>query len=163
MTSMLDGDRDGTTYEHDVDYQRLNDQMRRVFDAICDRQWHSLSELSATTGDPEASVSARLRDLRKVKFGGWRIESERFSGGWFRYRLAGKNELAEVEQVVRRNSLRFRVAAAEQTVDAVKQLAQRARAISSGARAVVYVADLEAALGIAPDVHPHKLGQSGDE
>lgn len=88
-------DFDGETYDHDEDYQRLGAQMRRVFDAMASGDWVTLRGLSRVTGDPEASVSARLRDLRKAKFGGWEIRREKRiaepSGRvlWI-YRLEGK-------------------------------------------------------------------------
>lgn len=42
----------------------------------------------------------------------------------------------------------------------VLELIARARAISDGDRMTVYVADLEAALGLRPDVAPSKIGQN---
>ena len=83
-------DFDGRTYEHDRDYQRLGAQSKRVFAAITDGHWHTLSSISGRTGDPEASVSARLRDLRKGKFGRWKVERRNLGRGTWQYRLAGK-------------------------------------------------------------------------
>lgn len=60
---------DGATYDHDRDHLRLGAQAQRVVDLMRDGQWRTLSEIATATGDPEASVSARLRDLRKPKFG----------------------------------------------------------------------------------------------
>jgi hypothetical protein len=59
---------------------------------MLDHQWHTLADL-ATTGDPEASVSARLRDLRKPKFGGFHIERRYVSAGLWAYRLLAADEL----------------------------------------------------------------------
>lgn len=50
--------------------------------------WTTLAALSASTGFPEASVSARLRDLRKPKFGGHSIEKRRVGRNQFEYRMA---------------------------------------------------------------------------
>lgn len=36
---------------------------------MADGKWRTLQEISEITGDPEASVSARLRDLRKFEHG----------------------------------------------------------------------------------------------
>jgi hypothetical protein len=47
---------------------------------MIDWEWHTLSELHILTGDPEASVSARLRDLRKKKFGGYDVLRRRVLG-----------------------------------------------------------------------------------
>ena len=61
-----------------------------VFDAMRDGQWRTLEAISMSTGAPQASVSARLRDFRKEKFGGHHVERRRMKelGGLFEYRLA---------------------------------------------------------------------------
>ncbi len=90
MTPTLpDGHRDGQTYEAEFDYERLNGQMRLVYWAMSDQRWHTLSDIAVETGFPEASISARLRDLRKKRFGGFTIERERHPKikGLFLYRL----------------------------------------------------------------------------
>jgi hypothetical protein len=81
------GHRDGTTYEAPLDFNRLNRQSKIVAMAMLDKQWHTLPELSAITGQPEASISARLRDFRKKRFGGHTVERKRLTGGLFAYRL----------------------------------------------------------------------------
>ena len=83
----LDGVRDGVTFQAHLDLNRLNAQARRVFDFMSDYQWHTLSEISEATGDGEASVSARLRDLRKERFGGFLVNRRRENGLFF-YQLA---------------------------------------------------------------------------
>lgn len=85
-------DFDGETYLRALDHERLAAQLLRVGHIVADGKWHTLRELSSRTGDPEASVSARLRDLRKRKFGGFTVERERLPGkdgksGLWRYRL----------------------------------------------------------------------------
>jgi hypothetical protein len=72
--SFADADQDGAPYDRTRDHLRLSAQGQRVRDLIADGVWRTLSEISEATGDPEASVSARLRDLRKPKFGSHRIE-----------------------------------------------------------------------------------------
>lgn len=76
----LDGHRDGATYDATQDYARLNKQARRVFNAMSDGMWRTLRQIADTTGDPEASVSARLRDLRKQRFGAHTVEARRVAG-----------------------------------------------------------------------------------
>jgi hypothetical protein len=82
-------DHDGETYDRAADHVRLNAQTLRVFRAMRGGQWLTLRELSNVTGDPEASVSARLRDLRKLKFGAYAIERRRVlrGRGLFLYRM----------------------------------------------------------------------------
>jgi hypothetical protein len=91
------GDRGGTTYDREFDYTRLNRQAQDIWRAMMDMRWHTLRGLSRETGHPEASVSARLRDFRKERFGRHRVERERLSGGLFRYRLIPNLEMAETE------------------------------------------------------------------
>lgn len=84
---------DGITYRHEFDYERLGAQLRRVYLLMRDGHWRTLSEIAAHTGDrSEAAVSARLRDLRKAKFGGFTVEHRRRGApklGLWEYRLGG--------------------------------------------------------------------------
>lgn len=83
-------DPDGATFDPTLDRARLNRQAQVVFDLVKDHQWRTLREIAAATGEPEASISARLRDLRKVRFGGWIVDRRRRgdpSCGIFEYRL----------------------------------------------------------------------------
>lgn len=54
---------------------------------MTDGQWRSLYEISQLTGDPPQSVSARLRDLRKPRFGEYQVNRRNVSGGTFEYQL----------------------------------------------------------------------------
>lgn len=85
----LDGPRDGDTFDSSQDESRLNIQMRRTWAVLSDHQWHTSAELEERVGDSWASVGARLRDLRKPKFGGHSIEKRRIPGanGLWEYRL----------------------------------------------------------------------------
>lgn len=79
--------RDGATYDHPRDGARLSRQHTRVFDLMRDGRWRSLAAIAAATGDPEASVSARLRDFRKPRFGEHGVERRHVADGLFEYRL----------------------------------------------------------------------------
>jgi hypothetical protein len=83
------GDRQGETYEPDRDRDRLNRQMRDVFLAFTDGRWWTLRDLAERTGHPEPSISARLRDLRKAKFGGHIVEKRYVAHGVWEYRYGG--------------------------------------------------------------------------
>lgn len=90
---------DGETYEPEIDEVRLTGQLERVFNAMSETPgWWSLEGLGdriyKDTGhrDTPAAISARIRDLRKPKFGRYLVERRRESGGLFRYRLGGKGE-----------------------------------------------------------------------
>jgi hypothetical protein len=52
-----------------------------------DGEWRTLSEISQTTGDPQASISAQLRHLRKPRFGSFRVEREYRGNGLYVYRV----------------------------------------------------------------------------
>lgn len=81
------GDRSGVTYEPQRDRKRLNKQAIAVFQFMQDHEWHSLKDISEATGAPEASASARLRDFRSEKFGGFTVDRRHISKGLFQYRL----------------------------------------------------------------------------
>ena len=87
--SQTSPDFDGETYDRALDHKRLTGQLGKVYDALSDHCWYTLAQLARKTRAPEASVSARLRDLRKKKFGGFNVVSIRLSsnGLWW-YRLA---------------------------------------------------------------------------
>lgn len=78
---------DGHTYEPSHDYARLKGQLQRVATLMGDGKFRTLHEIATAAGGTEASVSARLRDLRKPKYGARDVQRERVSGGLFRYRL----------------------------------------------------------------------------
>ena len=65
---------DGNTYDHEADHDRLAAQLRRVYLLMLDDEWHTLAEIARRTNDPQTSVSSRLRDLRKEKFGAHTVE-----------------------------------------------------------------------------------------
>jgi len=90
------GDRDGETYSPPRDRDRLNRQARLVYLAILDDRWHTLPELASVTGQPEASISARLRDLRKPRFGGHIVERRYAGNGLWEYRYAGLSDAPQV-------------------------------------------------------------------
>lgn len=86
---------DGETYNADVDGARLFRQLSRVRTFMRSGEWRTLAEISAAVGSPEASVSARLRDLRKEKFGGYLVERRRrglAARGLWEYRLGVTRE-----------------------------------------------------------------------
>lgn len=77
-------DRDGETFDRKRDGARLNKQATDVFNLMRDGEWRGLRDIAAVTDHPEASVSARLRDLRKV---GYTVERRNLGGGLWQYRV----------------------------------------------------------------------------
>ena len=81
---------DGDTYDRAKDYRRLDTQMGRVYRFVCDGAWYTLDEIKAVCGGTDSSISARLRDFRKEKFGSYTMESRRKTGappGTWEYRV----------------------------------------------------------------------------
>ena len=79
---------DGPCFDPVLDQQRLEGQMDRVFKCLEAGDWLTLGELGERTGDPEASISAQIRHLRKARFGNHIIvKQRRGEGGLWEYRL----------------------------------------------------------------------------
>ena len=70
-----------------ADHVRLTHQHERVFVVMRDQRWRTLKQIAREAGAPEASVSARLRDFRKAKFGAHDVERRRVTQGTWQYRL----------------------------------------------------------------------------
>jgi hypothetical protein len=72
----------GVTYDPDRDFDRLHKQLARTWRVMVDGRVRTLAQVAAATSalredngfDSEAAISARLRDFRKAKFGGHRVE-----------------------------------------------------------------------------------------
>ena len=58
----------GETFDVELDGKRLGEQATRVFTQMKSGEWRTLRDISTATKSPEASVSARLRDLRRAGF-----------------------------------------------------------------------------------------------
>lgn len=85
---------DGDTYKHERDGERMSSQYERVFNAMKDGRWRTLWEIQTDTGDSITSISARLRDMRKDRFGGHKVERAYMAGGIWEYRLLVAEEAA---------------------------------------------------------------------
>jgi len=92
----LGADFDGETYIPELDKVRLTGMLGRVYEVMKDGNWHTLRQLSEKVRGSEASVSARIRDLRKEKFGGFEVERRRgllnYSTHYYRL-IVGQTEL----------------------------------------------------------------------
>ena len=82
---------DGATYEPEEDQARLSGLLGRVHELMKDGAWRGLQEIAGACKGTESSVSARLRDLRKERFGSHQVERRRQPGGFFEYRLRGRD------------------------------------------------------------------------
>jgi hypothetical protein len=64
-------------------------QVSRVLFVMIDGDWRTLEEISSLTGDTTPSISARLRDLRKPKFGSYFVERRKVHENLYEYRVMG--------------------------------------------------------------------------
>ncbi len=62
---------------------------KRVLDFMSDHAWHSLDEISRAAMCSPTGASARIRDLRKARYGGHSVECRQVSVSVFQYRLKG--------------------------------------------------------------------------
>lgn len=81
----------GSDYEPELDDIRLAGQMLRIWCLMKDEKWRTLGDIEEATGDPQASISAQLRHLRKKRFGEHTVLKQRVLGkeksGLFEYQL----------------------------------------------------------------------------
>ena len=78
---------DGITINDERDNGRLQAQLTEVRLLVTNMGWWTPGEIARATGYPEASVSARLRDLRKARFGSFNVERKYVSRGLWAYRV----------------------------------------------------------------------------
>ncbi len=86
---------DGVTYEPEHDEGRLFPQLQAVVAVIADGHWRTLEEIADLVGYPQASISARLRDCRKDRWGARLVDRRRRGDtdrGLFEYRLVPVEE-----------------------------------------------------------------------
>jgi hypothetical protein len=79
----------GATYSPTQDKERLTRQLDRVRHLMLDGKWRTLREIADAVQGGEASVSARLRDLRKFPHL-QHVERRRVTGGLWEYRVTAQ-------------------------------------------------------------------------
>ncbi len=82
----------GADYDPDRDDIRLTGQLRRIWEIVIDGRWYTLKDISIRTGDPEPSISAQLRHLRKPRFGSHIVEREYIANGLYNYRVLSREK-----------------------------------------------------------------------
>ena len=81
---------DGDTIDTARDDARLRCQLGAVQSLMADGQWRTLADIASQCGYPDTSlpgISARLRDLRKRKFGAHAVERRYLHDGIWQYRV----------------------------------------------------------------------------
>lgn len=86
---------DGSDYLPERDNERLTRQHDKVFNLMKDGEWRTLDEISEAIKEPQASISAQLRHLRKARFGGHTVNKVYQGNGLFKYQLIVKNILVK--------------------------------------------------------------------
>lgn len=87
LTEALPRRFDGETYSHEHDGKRLSAQYDTVFNLMKDGKARSLEDIGAMTKFPQQSVSARLRDMRKLRFGSHTVQRKNMGDGLWLYTL----------------------------------------------------------------------------
>jgi|TARA_R110000787_G_scaffold260053_1_gene365312 hypothetical protein len=78
---------DGSDYTPELDDERLDKQIDRVKKACRSGVPMTLAAIAKETGDPEASISAQLRHLRKEKHGSHSVDKIYVSHGLYLYKV----------------------------------------------------------------------------
>ena len=81
----------GAEYDPVRDDARLTGQLLRIWRVVRDGAWRTLAQIASATGDPEASISAQLRHLRKERFGQHEVEKTHLGQGLYHYRVIPNN------------------------------------------------------------------------
>lgn len=78
---------------------RLDSLRERIRECLRSGGWWTLRELETVVGGHGTGVSAKLRDLRKPRYGGHTIEAERVCAGLWRYRMVPQPRVSVGEQM----------------------------------------------------------------
>jgi hypothetical protein len=79
----------GVDYDESRDKDRLTGQIKRIYDLMRDGKWRTLKQIEDATGDPPASISGQLRNLRKSSFGSHTVDRKYLGDGLYAYRIGG--------------------------------------------------------------------------
>lgn len=70
------------------DLARLSSQSKKIEAYMLDGQWRKLKDIAARVGASETGASARIRELRLPKFGGYTVECRHVKNGLHEYRIS---------------------------------------------------------------------------
>lgn len=85
----------GSDYQKELDQTRLSGQIKRIYNLMIDGTWRTLTEIESETNDPQASISAQLRHLRKPRFNSHILNKRRRgdkSNGLYEYQLLNQTQ-----------------------------------------------------------------------
>ena len=78
---------DGSDYKQLRDRCRLSEQYDSIFALMRDGAWRTLADIESKTGYRSASISAQLRNMRKIRFGAHLVNKRYVSNGLYEYQL----------------------------------------------------------------------------
>ena len=70
-----------------AEQQRLNSLRDRIRETMLQGGWWKLKDLETVVGGSLTGIAAKLRDLRKLGYGSYTVESRHLGGGLWEYRL----------------------------------------------------------------------------
>ena len=82
LLDLMQPERDATfgpAYSGELDGERVAGQMEEIRDFMLRHwpYWFTLAEIETALDHPQASISAQLRHLRKLRFGSYLVEKRR--------------------------------------------------------------------------------------
>lgn len=72
---------------YDIEGRPLTGCHEKIYDAMKDGQWRTLTWLASTVNMAGSSASSCLRNLRKEKYGGYIVERRHVKNSLYEYRL----------------------------------------------------------------------------
>jgi hypothetical protein len=77
----------GSDYDHSRDSERLGNQLQKIYNLMVDGTFRILAQIEQDTGEPQASISAQMRHLRKPRFGSHTVNKKYLGDGLYIYQL----------------------------------------------------------------------------
>jgi len=90
IEQLTDAKFDGKTFDAKWDSRRLTGQLKGVYSIMKDGRWYTIREIENITNYPGGSISARIRDFRKKKYGEHEVNLRRrgkAEAGYWEYQL----------------------------------------------------------------------------
>jgi len=78
---------DGADVVHERDSPRLTTQLETIRRMMMNGRWWTVAELEYATGHPGTSISAQIRNLKKSRFGSWKVDRRYEGNGLYSFRL----------------------------------------------------------------------------
>lgn len=76
---------DGDDYNHGRDSERLGTQLERIKEAVIGKGFFTYEQIALMSGAPLTSIPAQIRNLKKARFGGYKVERRYVCDGVYVY------------------------------------------------------------------------------